>query len=79
MEIDLNKKATRKIVENANPEDLIKVRAIITCPNGDYTKKFRNQFPRSQLELLEVSLKCLDWLTCVKCGELLNLTLEFDI
>ncbi|MFX0009434.1 MAG: hypothetical protein ACFE9R_03895 [Candidatus Hermodarchaeota archaeon] len=79
MEIDSNRKTLGKTVENLEPADLIKVRAIITCPNGDYSKKFRNQFPRNQLELFVVAAKVFDFMTCPKCGEILKLDLEFNI
>jgi hypothetical protein len=79
MEIDLNRKAAGKSLEGIEQADLIKVRAIISCPNGDYNKKFRNQFPRSQLELFVVAAKVFDFMTCPKCGEILKLDLEFNI
>jgi hypothetical protein len=79
MEIDSNRKALDKTVQSLEPADLIRVRAIITCPNGDYGKKFRNQFPRNQLELFVVAAKVFDFMTCPKCGEILKLDLEFNI
>jgi hypothetical protein len=79
MEIDSNRKALGKTVEGLEPADLIRVRAIISCPNGDYSKKFRNQFPRNQLELFVVAAKVFDFMTCPKCGEILKLDLEFNI
>ena len=66
-------------IEATEDHSLIKVRALITCPNGDYNKKFRNQFLRKDMELFTVSTKCFIWLTCVNCGELLDLELEFII
>ena len=59
--------------------DVINVRAIMICPNGDFRKVFKNQFPRNNIELMIVALKIFDWLTCVNCGELLNLDLEFEV
>ncbi len=59
--------------------DLIIVRANITCPRCDYNKRFKNQFYRRDLELMVVALKVFDWLTCTKCGELLDLNLEYEI
>jgi len=79
MEIDNTENDSRESIEGSVSGELIKVRAIITCPNGDYKKKFRNQFPRKDLELMVVSLKVFAWMCCVRCGELLNLNLEFII
>jgi len=79
MEIDNTKDGNGESIDGSMGVELIKVRALITCPNGDYKKKFRNQFPRKDLELMVVSLKVFDWMCCVHCGELLNLNLEFLI
>jgi hypothetical protein len=79
MEIDNTKTKSNETVHSSNKEDLIKVRAIISCPNGDYEKKFRNQFLRNEIEMMIVSFKVFDWLTCNKCGELLKLDLEFIV
>lgn len=79
MEIELNKNSDHALLASEDRDDLIKVRAIISCPTCEYVKKFKNQFPRSELELMVVTLKIFDWLCCNKCGELLNLTLEFNI
>ncbi|MFO7796396.1 MAG: hypothetical protein ACQERB_13980 [Promethearchaeati archaeon] len=58
---------------------MIKVRAIITCPGCGYNKAFKNKFNRANLENLIVSLKVFDWMACNKCGELLELNVEFEI
>ena len=79
MEIESNKDSDHALLPSESRDDIIKVRAIISCPTCEYVKKFRNQFPRSELELMVVTLKIFDWLCCNKCGELLNLTLEFNI
>lgn len=79
MEIDKAQDNGKESVDSSENSDLIKVRAIITCPNGDYKKKFRNQFLRKEMEMMIVSFKVFDWLTCNKCGELLKLDLEFNI
>lgn len=79
MEIDNTKTSSKESLESSRSNDLIKVRALITCPNGDYKKTFRNQFLRKDLEMMIVSFKVFDWLTCNKCGELLKLDLEFSI
>jgi hypothetical protein len=77
MEIDNTKTNSKESVDSSDSQDLIKVRAKISCPNGDYKKKFTNQFHRNEIELMIVSFKVFDWLTCNKCGELLKLDLEF--
>ena len=79
MEIESNKDSDHALLPSESRDDIIKVRAIISCPTCEYVKKFRNQFPRNELELMVVTLKIFDWLCCNKCGELLNLTLEFNI
>ncbi|MHA1472451.1 MAG: hypothetical protein ACTSQW_05070 [Promethearchaeota archaeon] len=76
MEIDMNNSVA---FVNSESEDVIKVRAIISCPSGDYKKKFKNVFHRKDLELMVVAFKIFDFMTCSKCGELLNLNLEFEI
>ncbi|MFW9894319.1 MAG: hypothetical protein ACFFD7_00780 [Candidatus Thorarchaeota archaeon] len=79
MEIDNTKNDSGKPLNSSSDNELIKVRAIISCPNGDYKKKFTNQFLRKEIEMMIVSFKVFDWLTCTKCGELLKLDLEFNI
>ncbi len=79
MEIDNIQDNGKDSIDSSENSELIKVRAIITCPNGDYKKKFRNQFLRKEMEMMIVSFKVFDWLTCNKCGELLKLDLEFNI
>ena len=79
MEIEMNNNATESPFVQSEGEDVIKVKALISCPSGDYKKKFKNQFPRKDLELMVVAFKIFDFMTCSKCGELLNLNLEFEI
>jgi hypothetical protein len=79
MEINNTKNKSRESMDSSEGDELIKVRAVISCPNGDYKKKFRNQFTRKEIEMMIVSFKVFDWLTCTKCGELLKLDLEFNI
>ena len=75
----MNNNSTESSFKDSERDDLIKVRAFISCPSGDYKKKFKNQFPRKDLELMVVAFKIFDFMTCSKCGELLNLNLEFEI
>jgi len=78
MEIDYNKESSGKSVNTSeHKESIISVRAILSCPSCGYKKKFKNQFPRNQLELLVVAVKIFDFMTC-SCGELIKLDLEFS-
>ncbi|MFX1321507.1 MAG: hypothetical protein ACFFAQ_07685 [Promethearchaeota archaeon] len=80
MEIDRYSESDKKAVSSSDlKDDLIQVRAIISCPTCDYKKKFKNQFPRSQMELFVVSAKVFDFMTCSRCGNLLKLELEFNV
>ena len=79
IEIEMNKNATEQTFDSPETEDIINLRAIISSPSGDYKKKFKNRFPRKDLELMVVAFKIFDFMTCSKCGELLNLNLEFEI
>ncbi|MFX1324817.1 MAG: hypothetical protein ACFE8N_07665 [Promethearchaeota archaeon] len=79
MEINNTQNNNKEALDTSADDELIQVRAIISCPNGDYKKKFRNQFSRKEIEMMIVSFKVFDWLTCSKCGELLKLDLEFNI
>ncbi|UCC20309.1 MAG: hypothetical protein JSV62_03205 [Promethearchaeota archaeon] len=79
MEIDNTKNSSDKTVSASGDSDLIQVRAIISCSNCGYKKKFRNQFPRKDLELLTVAVKVFEWMVCDKCGDLLKLDLEFQV
>jgi hypothetical protein len=79
LEIDNTKNDSDKAIAESGDSDLIQVRAIISCLNCGYKKKFRNQFPRKDLELLTVAVKVFDWMTCNTCGDLLKLDLEFQV
>lgn len=79
MEIDNTQNESDKHADSLEISELIQVRAVITCPSCDYRKKFKNQFLRKDIEMMVVSLKVFDWLTCTKCGELLKLDLEFKV
>ena len=79
MEIDNTEDSSGNSVSASEDSDLIHVRAIISCPNCGYNKKFKNQFPRNELELLTVAVKVFDWMTCNTCGDLLKLDLEFKV
>ncbi|MFW9970057.1 MAG: hypothetical protein ACFFDF_07630 [Candidatus Odinarchaeota archaeon] len=79
MEIENTKNSSDKAIDALKESDLIQVRAIISCPNCGYKKKFKNQFPRKDLELLTVAVKVFEFITCNTCGDLIKLDLEFNI
>ncbi len=80
MEIEnLNSGFSGSQKEMESKEGVINARVIISCPNCGYKKSFKNQFHRSDIELLIVSLKCFDWMCCEHCGDLLDLNLEFQV
>jgi len=80
MEIDYNKNDSGQTISSSEQKsNVIKVRAVISCPTCGYIRKFKNQFPREQLELMVVAVKVFDWMVCSTCGELLKLDLEFNI
>jgi DNA-directed RNA polymerase subunit RPC12/RpoP len=79
LEIENTKNSSEKAIGASNESELIQVRAIISCPNCGYKKKFKNQFPRKDLELLTVAVKVFEFITCNTCGDLIKLNLEFNI
>ncbi len=76
-----NEESSVKSLENveAVKNDVIVARATISCPSCDYKKVFKNSFRRKDMELMVVAFKVFDWLACNKCGDLLQLNLEFQI
>jgi len=80
MESDFNqfKGLSEAELEILERETII-VRASISCPKCSYLKIFRNQFKLREIEQMVVALKIFDWMTCSKCGELLNLDLNFEL
>jgi hypothetical protein len=81
LETDFNKPKNddEALTEKEHDNDLINVRAIITCSHCGTKKTFINKFSQNSMEQMIVSLKVFDWLTCDKCGELLKLDLNFII
>ncbi|MFX0080399.1 MAG: hypothetical protein ACFE94_01470 [Candidatus Hodarchaeota archaeon] len=79
MEINNTRNNSKESVESSKHDEPIQVRAIISCPNCGYKKKFRNQFLRKDLELLTVAVKVFEFITCNKCGDLIKLDLELSI
>ena len=80
MEIERLIGSEGKVLESpGRVQKKIKVRATMKCPSCTFKKAFRNQYARSEIELMIVSLKVFDWMCCTRCGELLNLDLEFNI
>ncbi len=78
MEINNTRNSSRESMESSKHDEPIQVRAILSCPNCGYKKKFKNQFLRKDLELLTVAVKVFEFITCNKCGDLIKLDLEFN-
>lgn len=68
-----------RALNGAHDKAIIQVRAIMTCPSCQWRKAFKNNFHRKDIEMMIVALKVFDWLTCPRCGELIDLNLEYDI
>jgi hypothetical protein len=68
---------------NEDPDEeefrIITARATIYCPKCGYSRTFRNRFQRENIELVVVSFKILDWMSCERCGTMLNSRLEYEI
>jgi hypothetical protein len=80
VEIDNYQGSGEKLLtDSEHSVGLIYVRAVISCPSCDYKTVFKNQFLRKDIEQIKVTLKVFDWMVCDKCGDLLNLNLEFKI
>ena len=79
MEINNTQENKDKAANGSKNGDLIQVRANISCPSCSYKKKFKNQFPRKDIELMIVSIKVFDFMTCPKCGDILKLDLDFNV
>ncbi len=60
-------------------KSVIKVRAKIYCKECGFEKSFRNQFTRENIELIVVTFKILDFMTCPKCTEMLSTDFEYEI
>lgn len=57
-------------------EDVIHARITLQCPYCTYKRAFKNQFSPSKMELITVTFKIIDWLTCEKCDHQLNFSLD---
>jgi hypothetical protein len=60
-------------------EEVIRARITLECPYCSYKRIFRNQFSPSNMELITVTFKIIDWLTCDKCDHQLNFSLDLFI
>ena len=76
--INQNGRAEGKAKDQVD-DDVIKVRAVLQCPSCGYRRVFSHTFKRENIELLTVSLKIFDFVTCNECGSLIDLTLEYEI
>ncbi|MHA1913517.1 MAG: hypothetical protein ACW990_04395 [Promethearchaeota archaeon] len=79
MEINNTQENKDKAASSSENDDLIRVTANISCPSCSYKKKFKNQFPRKDIEMMVVSIKVFDYLTCSRCGDILKLDLDFNV
>ena len=57
-------------------EDVIRALITLECPYCSYQRKFKNEFSPSKMELITVTFKVIDWLTCEKCDHQLNFSLD---
>ena len=62
-----------------NGEDVIFARIILLCPYCSYKRVFKNQFSPSKIELITVTFKVIDWLTCENCNHQLNFALDLHV
>jgi hypothetical protein len=57
----------------------IKVRISIICPRCGYERVFGNELTIDKMELILVTIKIIEWLTCEICDTLFDNTIEFTI
>jgi hypothetical protein len=74
-----NTSAGNQITLVTKNEDIIRARITIQCPYCSYKRSFRNEFSPSKMELITVTFKIIDWLTCEKCDHQLNFSLDLFI
>ena len=74
----MNEVTPEKQVPLEKKGSLIRVKATLACPSCGYSKSFKNQFDRKDLDMLVVSAKVMAWSAC-DCGELVDFSLEFEI
>ncbi|MCP4763494.1 MAG: hypothetical protein GY870_17100 [archaeon] len=74
-----SKNTNMDVVLITKGESLIDAYIFLRCPNCGYSRRFRNQFTADNMELIIVTLKIVDWLSCEKCGDLLHSEFEFHI
>ncbi|MHA1149142.1 MAG: hypothetical protein ACTSR8_12960 [Promethearchaeota archaeon] len=79
MESGRSSESSNGVYNGMQTKAIIQVRAIMTCPNCQWRKAFKNSFHRKDIEMMVVALKVFDWLTCPRCGELIDLNLEYNI
>ena len=62
----------------SNGEPLITSRISLICPTCSLKRTFKNTFSCDKIDLILVSLKIIDWLSC-ECGDLFNSQIDFEI
>jgi hypothetical protein len=58
---------------------LIAARIAIKCPTCGYKRVFRNSFTSDKIDLVLVTLKIIDWMTCESCSDMYDCDVEFTI
>jgi hypothetical protein len=71
----------RRPFEQGNKRNKRKINATlnIRCERCGYSKTYKKEFHREEIELLIVTLKIFEWLTCEICHQLYVFTLTFAI
>ena len=62
----------------SNGEPLITSRISLICPTCSLKRTFKNTFSNDKIDLILVSLKIIDWLSC-ECGDLFSSQIDFEI
>ncbi|GAB4314211.1 MAG: hypothetical protein Kow0069_15560 [Promethearchaeota archaeon] len=68
----------RTMAKEAGPQS-VPVRMLLHCPACGYERRFRNEFNRANVDLMVVTFKVLDWMTCPKCSEFLENEFVYDL
>ena len=76
--MSLSKKITNdKITLITHGKEIITVKITLRCKNCEYKRIFTNKFTPDNIELILVTLKILNWLTCDSCNTEIKNEVEF--